>query len=183
MDRTEAQTLARTLMDQHGLHHVPFVWTRAKRTLGVTKFRVARGPFMPEVSTVVHIGLSTEFVDILPRDEVEDVIRHEIAHALAGHMAGHGYEWRIMARKVGAKAERCATPSAKPVAPIQGKCPNGHTFEAHRLPQRVKLCPTCPGPYAGRLLTWSKNGHEVPVQAMPVKFAMEYTSLKNRGKI
>jgi predicted SprT family Zn-dependent metalloprotease len=183
MDRNEAATLARTLMDQHNLHHVPFVWTRAKRTLGVTKFQVARMAGVTPVSVVKSIGLSTEYVDLLPREEIKDVILHEIAHALAGHEAGHGVAWRNMARKVGAKPARCATPSARPSAAYTGVCPKGHTFDAHRLPQRVKFCPQCPGLYKHRMITWQKDGKALPVTAMPMKFRQEVAHLKVIGRI
>jgi predicted SprT family Zn-dependent metalloprotease len=35
-----------------------------------------------------------------------DTLRHEAAHALAGHEAGHGYTWRQYARELGAEPIR-----------------------------------------------------------------------------
>ena len=51
------------------------------------------------------IELQTRFVKENPEVVVLDTIRHEIAHALAGHKAGHGYEWKMWAIKVGANPE------------------------------------------------------------------------------
>ena len=51
------------------------------------------------------IELQTRFVKENPEHIVLDTIRHEIAHALAGHKAGHGYEWKMWAIKVGANPE------------------------------------------------------------------------------
>ena len=39
--------------------------------------------------------------------EVTDCILHEIAHALAGHKAGHGWAWKQVCIRIGAKPERC----------------------------------------------------------------------------
>lgn len=51
------------------------------------------------------IELQTRFVKENTEAMVLDTIRHEIAHALAGHKAGHGYEWKMWAIKVGANPE------------------------------------------------------------------------------
>jgi hypothetical protein len=40
MDWSQAVTLARTLMNEHGLSHVPFVESNAKRQFGVTTHKV-----------------------------------------------------------------------------------------------------------------------------------------------
>lgn len=51
------------------------------------------------------IELQTRFVKENSEAVVLDTIRHEVAHALAGHKAGHGYEWKMWAVKVGANPE------------------------------------------------------------------------------
>jgi len=51
------------------------------------------------------IELQSRFVKENSEAMVLDTIRHEIAHALAGHKAGHGYEWKLWAIKVGANPE------------------------------------------------------------------------------
>ena len=182
MNRLKAQQLARSLMDKHGLHHVPFEFDRGKRRLGATHFQYPVG--MPHAAILKKITLSAHFVDLLPEDEVRDVILHEIAHALCPAKEGHGVLWRSMARKVGAKPQRCAVPSDRPKGAVIGTCPNGHEVEAHRLPQRVKFCVKCPGPLNGsKVFTWAKDGRKVPVSATPQKFRQEHASLTARGRL
>lgn len=51
------------------------------------------------------IELQDRYVKENEAPQVLDTIRHEVAHALAGHKAGHGYEWKMWAIKVGANPE------------------------------------------------------------------------------
>lgn len=53
------------------------------------------------------ITLAKALVEINSEEEVRDTILHEIAHALTPNDRGHGQSWKNMARKVGAKPERC----------------------------------------------------------------------------
>src|SRR5262245_53146188 len=46
-----------------------------------------------------------------PREDIEDVLRHEVAHALAGYEAGHGPHWKRIAISCGARPERCSAPT------------------------------------------------------------------------
>src|SRR5688572_8898033 len=41
------------------------------------------------------------------RDNALNVILHEVAHALAGHAAGHGPAWMSIARRIGCDGRRC----------------------------------------------------------------------------
>lgn len=52
-----------------------------------------------------EIELQRRYVQENNVEIVLDTIRHEIAHALAGHKAGHGPEWKMWAIKVGAMPE------------------------------------------------------------------------------
>lgn len=92
MQTTTALNLARSLMDQHGLHNWRVVIdTGAKRRLGRTRLWAR------------EIGLSEYHVTMHTDADIRDTILHEIAHALVGHQKRpHGKEWRAMARKVGA---------------------------------------------------------------------------------
>lgn len=51
------------------------------------------------------IELQTRFVKENSEVVVLDTIRHEVAHALAGHSAGHGVKWKMWAIRVGARPE------------------------------------------------------------------------------
>lgn len=105
MKLTDAKNLARELMNAHGLADVPFEFNRHKRSLGVCKFR---GPYKDGEYKVMGIALSEKWTPFLSEAEVKDTVLHEIAHALAGFKAAHGYKWKAMARKVGANPTRTA---------------------------------------------------------------------------
>lgn len=42
--------------------------------------------------------------------DVRNTILHELAHAMVGHEAKHGPEWKRVARMIGCNAERCTKP-------------------------------------------------------------------------
>lgn len=161
--------MARELMNRHGLGHVPLEFNRAKTFLGYCQFNRATG----EVRKIV---MSTEYIDVLPVEEVRDTILHEIAHAKVGIDEGHGLRWKNVARQVGAIPKRCAAPSVKPKGAIVGKCPKGHESKAfYRMPQRVRSCGTCsPGRFnADAVYVWYKDGKRIPLNNMPVKYQRE----------
>ena len=140
MELKEAEKQAKALMTAHGVGHIPFAFDNGKRRLGATHFRTIGNTTLP-----IKISLSRHYVVLLPEDEIRDVVLHEIAHALAGKDAGHGPLWRVAARKVGAKAQRCAVPSARPAAPIEGRCPkcDVKVSEHHRMPRAKYVHRTC----------------------------------------
>jgi predicted SprT family Zn-dependent metalloprotease len=53
------------------------------------------------------ISLSRILTEKNVQAEVEDTIRHEIAHALCPPREGHGEVWKAMCRRVGARPVRC----------------------------------------------------------------------------
>lgn len=176
MNLDEAQRLARSLMDQHGLAHVPFKMTRAKTILGVCSWM---GNKKTGEGYVRHIGLSSYWTEACTREEVQDTILHEIAHALAGFGHQHDAVWRARARQVGARPVACAAPSAELKARVaelappawEGKCSAGHTYTMHRAPGRVKSCTRCNPRFTKQhIIRWTKDGREVP---MPAKYAAE----------
>lgn len=87
--------LARDLMDRHGLRDWTLAFVESRRRLGDCRYdqqliRIAR-----------HHAIEH------PEADIRDTVLHEIAHALAGHAAGHGPVWKTVARRIG------ATPRAK----------------------------------------------------------------------
>jgi predicted SprT family Zn-dependent metalloprotease len=115
MDLEKAGDLARDLMDDHGLALWSFAFDNAKRRCGACHYHKRT------------ITLSRYYVSMNAAPEVEDTILHEIAHAIAGSKAGHGYEWQAVARRIGARPQRCADNSvAMPKAPWKITCANGH---------------------------------------------------------
>lgn len=101
MTTKEMLTLARELVAKHLDRDVPVVLGRGVRTLGSY---YSRRTF---TGTILHeeIRLSKYLVEI-PREQVIDVILHEIAHVIAGHEAGHGPKWKAACIKVGANPRR-----------------------------------------------------------------------------
>lgn len=99
MKLNDAQTLALKLMKKHNLIEKGwrFEFDNAVKRFGVCRFRRK------------VIGLSRKLVEVNDLDRVKDTILHEIAHAIAGHSAGHGNEWKRVCLRIGAEPERCYT--------------------------------------------------------------------------
>jgi len=174
MELHEIEKHAKALMTAHGVGSLAFEFDRGKRRLGCTHF-VTIG----NTSLAKKITLSRHYAVLLPEDEIRDVILHEIAHALAGHKAGHGPVWKAAARKVGAKPKRCAAPSASPEASVTAECPECFRPLAaqHRLPQRIYVCRV----HRNRALTWKRNGVRVPVEEMPQNYRSRYYAAMQKG--
>lgn len=185
MNRSEVTLLARKLMSQHGVGHIPFKLTGGKRQLGVCRFhpRDHRGVAGP----AKEIGLSSYWIQVLEPSEVEDIILHEIAHAKAGHAAGHSMTWRLVARSIGANGDRCHTPTDAQRARMNalvphawvGTCPRGHTREMHRAPTSVRTCALCSPKFnMAHLFTYTNNGVPVPESAMPEKYRLSLAQVR-----
>jgi predicted SprT family Zn-dependent metalloprotease len=101
MDLADARELAEKLISEW-LHPVwTFAWTRSVTVHGECVVWDEEG------NGVYQIRLSKPLTQVNPPRVVEDTIRHEIAHALNTHGAGHGPEWRELARRVGANPKPC----------------------------------------------------------------------------
>lgn len=101
-----------------------FAWSKTKNSHGDCNYRTKT------------IRLSAHRTQLRTCEQVENTIRHEIAHALAGPNAKHGPEWKAWARRLGADPHRSnseydgAPPPFKWVATCGG-C--GRRFGRHRL--------------------------------------------------
>ena len=125
------------------------------------------------------IRISLKVAQIVEWEEVHDTILHEVAHAIAGHSAGHGYEWRRVAREIGLKnPQRTASFDTTSIDPWVGTCPAGHTVTRPGAPRRLRSCALCHrGFSADHLLTWTKHGEEVE---MPRQYRLELMMLQSR---
>jgi hypothetical protein len=153
MDLDAAGALAEGLMAEHGLRGWRLEFDRAKRRAGICRHRDK------------VIGLSAPLTRLHSQPEVRDTILHEIAHALAGPRAGHGPAWVATARRIGCSGERCV-PEDAPTVPGAwvGICPQGHTADRHRRPERVLLCTVCRGrPTHERVFEWLHQGRPAPM--------------------
>ena len=83
-------TMARGVMDEHGLGDWTFAFLEAERRLGDCHFQ----------DRVIRIGRA-HALDA-SEAEIRDTVLHEIAHALAGPEARHGPKWKATARRIGA---------------------------------------------------------------------------------
>ena len=141
MNINDAQTMARELMNQHGLGHVAFGWHRKTREFG-TCMSVRVSIFDPW--TVKMIMLSSRLAEVNPVEQVRDTILHEIAHALVGTANGHNSIWRAKARELGCNDSPCCGADVQ-MAPgkFTASCPCGRAHEFYRMPTRGKRCATC----------------------------------------
>lgn len=143
----QAIALARSLMDAHGLDEWNIRINTNKTRLGVCKY----GSKTIEISS---------FFFRAGDETLRDTILHEIAHALAGHAAGHGDAWQAVCIRIGADPSRTADVrlTDSDFAWV-GKCSCGKTKKRnHRRPQNLNgwFCKVCRD-----FLTWTHNG--VPV--------------------
>jgi predicted SprT family Zn-dependent metalloprotease len=97
MELRAAETLAKALITKHGLYSWSFKWTNSKRQFGICHESI-RGNY---------IALSKSITLLNNEHEVNNVILHEIAHALVGNKHGHDKVWKAMCIKIGARPERC----------------------------------------------------------------------------
>lgn len=175
MELTQVETLARRLMTEHGVGTLKFSFDGAKRRLGYCERVRVNGVW---VST--RISLSRHYVEILPEDEIREVILHEIAHALTpGH--NHNAVWKAAARRIGATGDRCVAPSAAPEKAVTAKCPEcGESLAAqHRLPTVLYVCRQ----HRNRTLTWYRNGSKVALADMPATYRQKHQWALQNGRI
>ena len=100
MNLSEAYTLARSLMNQHGLQSWGFEFDKSVSRFGACHYRKKK------------ITLSRRIVLDNPENEVILTLLHEVAHALSylrhGRKGcGHGTLWKQVCVEIGAKPERC----------------------------------------------------------------------------
>lgn len=86
----EVASVARRLMDEHGLTDWKLAFVESGRRLGDCHYR----------DRVIRISRAHALAG---NDEgIRDTVLHEIAHALAGPDTHHGLLWKAIARQVGA---------------------------------------------------------------------------------
>ena len=126
--RTWAEALIATHLDDSWT----FAFDNAKRRAGLCDYSKRR------------ISVSRYLAARYDDDDNHQTLLHEVAHALAGPAAGHGQQWKRIARDlgyVGGTTHRGET--ATDLAPWVGVCPSGHTAYRHRRPSRATSCASC----------------------------------------
>lgn len=142
MNTAEARSLALSLIAEHGLSDWHFAFNRRRRAFGLCDYSHRT------------IYLSAVLTDLNDEAQVRDTILHEIAHALAGHEAGHGPKWQKIAAEIGAKPRRCfdAAEVRQPSARYELHCPNCRAaMTRYRKPKRTctYACRACCDRYNG----------------------------------
>lgn len=135
------------LFQRHGLVNYSFGFDRAIRRAGLCNYSQKR------------ITISRHLVEAGDMHVVEQVLLHEIAHALCGQAAGHGKIWKAKATELGYLHQRIdGTPLAKQVAKYRGVCPGGHEHFRSRRPIRMLSCKLCAPSFSRRyLISWVEN--------------------------
>jgi len=139
------ETIAGELMRQHGLAGSwEFVFDSAKQRAGLCNY------------TDYQISLSKYIVQYHTIDQSEQVILHEIAHALAGKSAGHGPNWKKIAKSLGYRGEKFTGKEiAEKTARFIGECRKGHRHYRFKSPRAQLACGYCGRGFNPRnLITW-----------------------------
>ncbi len=145
--RRQAEALMETLGVQHlGQPLQARGWTfgfdRARVRLGRCVFRRGRTPVRTITLGAAHAAEGWTA-------DVEDTVRHEIAHALdyeTRGRSGHDAVWRRLARSCGAMPRACAVGPRRDdsASPYVGRCAScGHSHAFYRAPLRTYRCPAC----------------------------------------
>ncbi|TCK66219.1 SprT-like domain-containing protein [Curtobacterium sp. PhB136] len=142
--RSRADELMRTHL---GAGTWAFAFDHAKTRAGQCDFAKRR--------ITVSRHLAARFSD----DDVDQVLLHEIAHAMSGARAGHGPKWRRTAASIGYTGSRLHDgPIASELAPWVGACPAGHEHYRYRTPTRPLACAKCSRRFDERnLIAWSRR--------------------------
>ena len=103
-----------------------------------------------------RISVSRYLASSADDDEVHQVLLHEVAHAIAGSHAGHGGQWKRIARELGYDGGRThSSPAATERARWRGVCPAGHEVIRFRKPQRTTSCAQCSPRFSQEfVITW-----------------------------
>ncbi len=132
MDLEKAEVLAWDLLKEHDLNSWHFKFDRAKLRFGKCDFRKK------------EISISKHLTALNDEDVVQNTLLHEIAHALAGHKAGHGAKWKTITIEIGGTPERCFsnTKVKLPNMKFTAKCGTcSKEFQASR--KRKIACKAC----------------------------------------
>lgn len=142
MDIYKAHRVISEAIDAHGLYEQgwSYKFGRAKNQFGLCTY----GDKM--------ITISRPLTEMNSEEMLRDVVLHEIAHAIAGHAAGHGPEWRKVAKSIGCSGKRQIEQVNAPEYRWHAKCPTPgcpHVAKRHRRPRSAMACTACCIAYAG----------------------------------
>lgn len=112
-----------------------FQFDGAKKRFGYCSYR------RKEITVSLEMAIKNE------EDQVLDVILHEIAHGIAGHKAGHGFEWKRVCVDIGADPNQYYDSSTVQQADhrYEAMCSCNRPHKRHQKPWRGRTyyCRTC----------------------------------------
>jgi len=97
MDIKESIKITENMLKEHGVTNYAVKISNTRRSIGRCIKSRKRGS--------VLIELSGFFWDHLSEEGALDTIKHEVAHAIAPHGAGHNRVWKAIATKLGARPD------------------------------------------------------------------------------
>lgn len=122
-------------LEEYGLDDWNFIFDNAKMRFGQCDYGTKT------------ISLSRHLVNLNGEEKIKDTILHEVAHAIVGHAAGHGWQWQQKAIEIGCNGERCYDPNevATPAHTYEGRCDCGTVVKRHRKSQKMYrlACKSC----------------------------------------
>ncbi|MEM9622979.1 MAG: SprT-like domain-containing protein [Pseudomonadota bacterium] len=143
----EASSLARELLDEHGLHNWRFRLDHARQRCGSCHYEQR------------EITLSQHFVRLNDEPEVRITLLHEIAHALVGPGHGHDHHWGAVAHRLGITTAATTATAQMPEPAWLLRCRHCGQTVAKRHRRSLDLdrhcCARC-GPENGKL-AWVSN--------------------------
>lgn len=166
MNLIDADRIAKKLVREHAPGWT-IEWGSAKSQFGLCQYRYQ------------NIRLSRPLTLLNTQETFEWVVKHEIAHVLAGPAAGHGRLFMIECHKLGIKGDRCWTRAGTgEVTRIEGKvvgtCKNrcGYTctmFKVTHASYHRGVCPNCSNRARRQWvhLDWTRDGRPVTPPAKP----------------
>jgi predicted SprT family Zn-dependent metalloprotease len=142
------EAIANKKMAEHQLDsNWKFIFDSAKQRAGLCNY------------TDYQISLSKYIVEYHSIDQSEQVILHEIAHALAGKSAGHGPNWKQVAKSIGYRGEKFTGKEiAEQTARFIGECRNGHKHYRFKSPRLQLACGYCGRGFNPKhLISWTER--------------------------
>lgn len=136
----EVHVRAFELFKKHGLENWHFKFDRAIQRAGSCHFGKRT------ISLSIHMVLK----ETITMEQIENVILHEMAHAIVGFQHGHNDVWRAKAIEIGCDGARCHTLKFMPEPKYKITCPCGScNFSRSRFKQKSwsnKVCLKCKEP-------------------------------------
>lgn len=151
--RKDVKGLVEHFASAQGIHPLNCRLTYGKKLNTVascTKLYEARrnGIYYPPNSQF-EFHFSEKFMDVLSREEMVDIVIHEVAHALTDSkkFGAHGSVWRRNAQKMGGSGNTLHVSSDRQndaLKKYRGTCAKGHKYYRNRLNhQTTYFCPDC----------------------------------------